>query len=298
MTLPRQIFRLLLALAALALIAGATGLAALRADRHLRAELLQQARLVAQSLDLDVVRALTGTAADLTSPTYWQLKRQLMSIVQVNPKCKWFYLMGRNADGMIFFFVDSEAPDVEDASPPGQLYEEASEQCHLVFVDPTAIVEGPVRDRWGVWVSALVPMVDPATGATVAVLGMDIEALTWKWLVAARAALPTGLAAIAVLLGLLATSLQRSRRNLRSRQVDLRESEARFIQLAEQSRTIVWEVDARGPMSTSAPPSSMSWATAPTTWSGPSTSTTCIPKKVASPSNRPPWACSRGTSLS
>lgn len=246
MTPPRQIFRLLLALAALALIAGATGLAALRTDRHLRAELLQQARLVAQSLDMDVVRALTGTAADLASPNYWQLKRQLMSIVQVNPKCRWFYLMGRNADGEIFFFVDSEAPEVEDASPPGQLYEEASEQCRLVFVDPTAIVEGPVRDRWGVWVSALVPMVDPGTGATVAVLGMDIEARTWKWLVAARAALPTGLAAIAVLLGLLTTSLQRSRRNLRSRQVDLQESEARFIQLAEQSRTIVWEVDAQG----------------------------------------------------
>ncbi|NCA82318.1 MAG: PAS domain-containing sensor histidine kinase, partial [Opitutae bacterium] len=244
--LPPLAFRLLLAAASVALIVVATALAARRADRLLRADLLLQARLVAQAVDLNAVRALAGTDADLASPDYWRLKNQLMSIVQANPKCKWFYLMGRKTDGTVFFFVDSEAPDVEDASPPGQLYEEASEGCHLIFVDPTAFVEGPIPDRWGVWVSALVPMIDPETGSVTAVLGMDIEAQDWKWIVAARAALPATLAAIAVLLGLLAVLLQQSRRTLRARQKELQESESRFVQLAEQSRTVVWETDFQG----------------------------------------------------
>ena len=133
--LPPLAVRLLAGAGAVALIAGATALSARRADRLLRADLLLQARLVAQAMDLNAVRALAGTEADVASPDYWRLKRQLMSIVQANPKCKWFYLMGRKADGTIFFFVDSEAPDVEDASPPGQLYEEASEGCRLIFDD-------------------------------------------------------------------------------------------------------------------------------------------------------------------
>ena len=249
MTAPRlspRAFRLLAGAAAAALIAGAAGLAARRADRLLRADLLLQARLVAQAVDLEAVQALAGTEADGASPVYWQIKKQLMAIVQANPKCKWFYLMGRKPDGTIFFFVDSEAPDVEDASPPGQLYEEASAGCHLIFSDPTAFVEGPIPDRWGTWVSALVPLVDPKTGAVAAVLGMDVEARDWKWIVAWRAALPAALAAIAVLLGLLAVLLQQSRRKLRARQAKLLESEHRFVQLAEQSRTVVWEVDAQG----------------------------------------------------
>ncbi len=238
--------RLLAGSVAVALIAGAAALSARRADRLLRADLLLHARLVAQAVDLDVVQTLAGTSADLDAPGYWQIKKQLASIVQANPKCKWFYLMGRKADDTIFFFVDSEAPDAEDPSPPGQLYEEASEACRLIFVDQNAIVEGPIPDRWGVWVSALVPMIDPKTGAVAAVLGMDIEAGNWTRDVVWHAALPTGLAAIAVLLGLLAVLLQQSSRKLRAGQADLRESEERYAQLAEQSRTFVWEVDANG----------------------------------------------------
>ena len=239
-------FRLLAGAVALALIAGATVFSARRADRQLRANLLLQARLVAHAVDLDVVQTLAGTAADLDAPGYWRIKSQLASIVQANPKCKWFYLMGRKADGTIFFFVDSEAPDAEDPSPPGQTYEEASEGCRLIFDDQNAMVEGPIPDRWGVWVSALVPMIDPKTGTVAAVLGMDIEAGNWKRDVVFRAALPTVLAAIAVLLGLAAVLLQQSRRKLRAGQTDLRESEERYAQLAEQSRTLVWEVDAAG----------------------------------------------------
>ena len=200
-----------------ALVVGSAWLAVYQADRELRANLLQQARLVAQTVNLDQVKALSGTAADLASPDYRALKKQFMAVGQANPACKWFYLMGRQPDptviaptatapvtttpaaaaapaaGAIFFFVDSESPEVNDASLPGQIYEEAPAGYRRVFDTGAAAVDGPVPDRWGVWVSALVPLTDAQSGTVVAVLGMDIDASAWKWEVAAKAALPVGL---------------------------------------------------------------------------------------------------------
>jgi PAS domain S-box-containing protein len=166
---------------------------AARADRALRAELLQQTRLVARAVSIDRVRALTGTAADLGSPDYTQLKDQLAAVRSANPRCRFVYLTGRKTDGTVFFFLDSEPAGSEDYSPPGQVYEEVSADYRRVFDTGAETVEGPVPDRWGTWVSALVPLTDAATGTVVAVLGLDFDARTWKRDVAADAALPVGL---------------------------------------------------------------------------------------------------------
>ncbi|MFA7011531.1 MAG: PAS domain S-box protein [Desulfobacterales bacterium] len=164
-----------------------------RADRQMRTDLLQQAQLVAQALNIDRIRALTATEADLTNPHYRNLKERLIAVRAVNPNCRFVYLMGRRIDGTVFFFVDSEPTDSEDYSPPGQVYEDATESDIRAFDTRTPAVEGPYPDRWGVWVSALVPVINPKTNDLLAMLGMDIDARDWKWNVAEKAALPAGL---------------------------------------------------------------------------------------------------------
>ncbi len=134
---------------------------AARADRELRAGLLRQTRLVAQAVELAPVQALTGTPADLAAPAYRRLKRQLSLVRPASQKCRFVYLLGRRADGAVFFFVDSEPAGSQDYSPPGQVYSEASEGFRRIFDTRTEITEGPVTDRWGTWVSALVPLTDP-----------------------------------------------------------------------------------------------------------------------------------------
>ena len=236
------VFRLLAGGVALALIAVATALAARRAERLLRADLLLQARLVANSLCPEHVAALTGTAADYTSPAYHHLHERLTRIRNTALHCRFLYLMERRPDGVVIFTADSEPVDSKDHSPPGQTYDEAPEELPAAFAANQPIVRGPYVDRWGTWVSAFAPLSDPKS----AMLGMDIDARDWKWIVAARAGLPAVLTAIAILLGLLAILLQQSRRQLGARQAELLESENRYVQLAEQSRTISWEVDAQG----------------------------------------------------
>lgn len=206
--------RLLMLVSGLALLA-AGGLfitwTAHRVDRQMRDEIFLQAQMTAQAVDVKNVAALSGTEADLASPDYRRLKEQLSLIRKANPKCRFIYLMGRRPDGKIFFYVDSEDPDSADYSPPGETYDEATKDDYQVFTTGSGNVNGgPYKDRWGVWISAMVPMVNPNTSKMLAVLGMDFNAATWKWDVATNTALPESPAALALLLGfhILALSLR------------------------------------------------------------------------------------------
>nr|WP_300988371.1 response regulator [Thiocapsa sp.] len=85
--------------------------------------------------------------------------------------------MGRRADGQLFIFVDNEAPDSEDYSPPGDLYDEASEGEWRVFATGDEHVEGPLVDRWGTWISAQVPIFEPSKAVQGSALPAEARAL-------------------------------------------------------------------------------------------------------------------------
>ncbi|MFH0996311.1 MAG: response regulator [Pseudomonadota bacterium] len=153
---------------------------AAQADRELRANLLQQTRLVAQALNVEQVQALTGTKADLESPEYLRLKEQLAAIRSAGPQSRFLYLMGRKADGTVFFFVDSEQPGLEGYSPPGQVYNDVPAGYRNVFDAKTGTVEGPVTARWGTRVSGLVPIHDAATALSGLVTPDDAQAMVRK----------------------------------------------------------------------------------------------------------------------
>ncbi len=184
-----------------------------REDRHLREELLQRASLVAQSIPRDQLLALQGAPADAAKPEYLRLKTQLMAVRQIDPAWKWIYLMNRTPEGAVFFQLDSEPPEAPDASPPGQTYEEASPLLHRVFDTRQSSVEGPVPDRWGVWVSAFIPLSDPRTGELESVLGIDIEAAHWR-AITLRAGLVPALFTLSLLAILLAAYGLRRRKEV------------------------------------------------------------------------------------
>ena len=150
-----------------------------RQDQWMRDDLMHQTQLIAQTLHPDQLQRLRGNPTDADRPDYRRLKEQLMAARQVNPAWRWIYLMGRKPDGTVFFQVDSEADDAPDASPPGQTYEEVSADLQQVFDTGQAANEGPLPDRWGIWVSAFVPLKN-ITGELVSVVGIDIDASQWS----------------------------------------------------------------------------------------------------------------------
>ncbi len=149
-------------------------------DKQLRDDLLRQGKMVIPAIEINDIKQLSGSESDLTLPSYVKLKKQLSAIRSTDFQLRFTYLLGRQQNGDVFFFVDNENPQSTDYSPPGQIYKDATDELKNIFTSKSAIIEGPVSDKWGVFVSSLVPITDPASGETVAVMGMDIDARNWN----------------------------------------------------------------------------------------------------------------------
>ena len=180
----------------------------IRADHSQREEFLRKTRVVSQTLNIDSLRALSGTEADLGTPNYLRLKEQLASVRFVLPQCRFIYLMGRLPDKTVFFFVDGQPVGSVDEASAGMVYHDVPDDFQRVFDTGKPCTVGPLRDRWGSFVSAAVPVIDPTTGACLAVLALDMDASRWNWHVATQTAWPVGL--VLLLLSLLAAALAAS----------------------------------------------------------------------------------------
>ena len=195
-----------------------------RADQELRTGFLQQVRMVAQAVDVDNVKALTGTDEDLVRPEYRRLHLQLAAVRKASQQCRYAYFMGRRENGNIFFFVSAEPEDSPDFVAPGQVYGDVAETLRLAFEQGTAGTEGPTKDDWGVWVSGLVPIPDPRTGKVLAVLGLDVDARDWQKKVMKAVALPSGLLLVMIAAVTVAAGVWRRYRQDMDRVRDMLES--------------------------------------------------------------------------
>ena len=204
-------------------------------ENFLREELLTKTRLIQGSVSPGLVKVLQGTDADLVSPDYQALKDQMIQLRSTDPLIRFVYVLGQRPDGTVFFFIDSEPPDSEDYSPPGQMYPEASATLLNAFTTGVEATEGPDSDRWGTWVSGLVPITDPQTGEIIAVLGTDVDARDWTVQIIIASA-PAVIAMLLLLLLLLIFYyvLQRNERErqiLTASEAAIKESERRLTDI-------------------------------------------------------------------
>jgi len=89
-----------------------------REENLLREDLLAKTRLIEGSISTSHVKALTGTEADLVSADYQALKDHLIQVKSTDPLIRFVYVLGRQPDGKVIFFIDSELPESADYSPP------------------------------------------------------------------------------------------------------------------------------------------------------------------------------------
>jgi PAS domain S-box-containing protein len=172
-------------IAAVVLIAGVilTVLSAQQQDQSMRHDLLIKTSIAKTGVPFETIAAMTGSPADLASPEYLALKAQLGQIRATDPGIRFVYVTGQRKDGTILIYADSELPSSPDYSPPGQEYTEAPAVLKEVFATGVMASEGPYTDRWGNWISAFIPVTDPATGRVIAVFGMDVDATYWNYTV-------------------------------------------------------------------------------------------------------------------
>ena len=210
-----------------------------RTDKHMRSELLEQARIAAQAINIERVATLSGSERDLNTSSYKRIKSQLALMRKARHQCRFLYLMGQRSDGTVFFFVDSLPEDSKDYAPPGLVYEEVSDSYLRAFDAKQEAVVGPVTDRWGTLVTALVPLKAPHTRNIGALLGMDIDAKDWNKEILGRCSIPFAAMLFFTVLILLLTSRGQAIKALS-------ESEEKYRRLFESLVDVFYQTDSFG----------------------------------------------------
>ena len=186
-------------------------------DAEMRQALLTQARSIDLALDwsrmYSTIQAKVTSAEhnndDVVDPEITQYRTRMASICNVYPNCIAVYLMRQNEKKQIYFLIDSDPKGDPLYIEPGTIYKEASPTTYHVFETQQIAMDGPVADRWGVWISALVPHTLP--DKSVIVVGIDIDAKEWNKILWKSAFVPA-LATLAFLaLMLLYTKLWRTK---------------------------------------------------------------------------------------
>lgn len=142
-----------------------------------------EAIMLAQSVESfthpEHIAKLTGGSEDVDDADYIMLKGNLIRLVGTTNPIRFAYVLGERA-GNVVILVDSELSNSTDYSPPGQVYEEANAIFMEAFRSGNPTLTPPLTDRWGTWISALVPVKNQADGKVVAVLGFDYSVSEWN----------------------------------------------------------------------------------------------------------------------
>ncbi|MEX2606792.1 MAG: response regulator, partial [Kiritimatiellia bacterium] len=187
-------------------------------EHRLRRNLQQQVSRTANTIPPLWVESFSGSPEDLSRPEHQRLQQQLRWLLHQVENGSYFYLMGKNTDGDVYFLMDVAMEEIqEDPAIPGDVYEEASPELQAAFRTGEPFVEGPLEDSWGVWVSGFAPVVSE-NGETLAFLGLDIDAEDWNAAIWKQVQYPLLISAL-IFLTALGTHFQLNRRNELKRQV-------------------------------------------------------------------------------
>ena len=148
------------------------------ADEDERNNLLISATAMARTLNGDEVRPLHFDARDHDSPPYRRICGQMAAFAEVRGHRIIYSLVLR--DDRVLFGPESPAPGGRRASSPGTRYERAPAELRAVFQTRQAAAVGPYTDEYGSFVSAFAPVLDPCTGETLLMIGVDAEAAQWS----------------------------------------------------------------------------------------------------------------------
>jgi len=217
-------------------------------DRVRRDNMLRQTRMAAAAITPEAVSRLTATAADTESPDYRALCEQLRRTRSASADIRFVYLLTQR-NGHIVFLAESEPEDSADHSPPGMVYEEASEELKASCGTGRSFTEGPLTDQYGVWVSTFAPVRATTTGETLAELGMDCDARNWRMAILRSQLLPLLITLLAAILwGVLVVwlrSMQSSADRILASERNLRLSEERLKSALSGAQQSLWDWNLR-----------------------------------------------------
>lgn len=160
-----------------------------QADAEERSRMIINGRLVSINIPNEDLKTLSGTADDLKNPVYQKIKRSFDNIISVNSEIKFLSILGLK-NNQVFFYINSQSPTNSVTSTvaiqPGDFYKESATAYADAFESIDEKVVGPFTNRFGNFMSVLVPLYVPESHQVLALLVLDIDANAWFNYLASR----------------------------------------------------------------------------------------------------------------
>lgn len=197
---------------------------------------MQLAMVAEAGFDEGLFTALDLNASDLNKKVYQDLKFGLREVAKAHKDIRFAYILVLR-DNKIQFIADSEPSDSKDYSPPGQVFSEADPMIYQAFETGDSFIERS-SDRWGDWVTVLVPMINHETGEIAAVFGIDYIPGEWYRYATESTAQAAAIAFSALLLYLAMIVIVRINLVLRREKNKLSETNEKLLKEEELFRTV------------------------------------------------------------
>ena len=147
-------------------------------DAEMRKDLLRQTVSIANTINPELARNLTFTAADKDTPAFEQLRKHFIAVGKSLSQRGIYSMILR--EGAIFFGPENYPENDPMATPPGTVYKQPPPEFFPIFKDKRPVTVGPVTDEYGTFVSAVAPVLDPHSNEVLMVVAVDILAGDWQ----------------------------------------------------------------------------------------------------------------------
>ncbi|HIJ91014.1 MAG: PAS domain S-box protein [Desulfobulbaceae bacterium] len=147
-------------------------------DAEMRAHLVRQAVEVAQNINPALVKKLSFSSEDMDNPAFFQIHEQMTAIGRSFNHRGIYSLALR--DGTLFFGPENYLKNDPMANPPGTAYRQSPGEFLRLFTSHMPITMGPYTDKYGTFVSAAAPVLDPHSGEVLMLIGINVLADDWQ----------------------------------------------------------------------------------------------------------------------
>lgn len=163
-------------------------------DDEMRENLITYAKTIEESVDWQPFVATLNTNPNLIKKDdLADLSSKLNKACLVNKDCHFIYLLYLDQSEnrqTVRFLLDASPQPASKISALTEIFVEASNPLKQSMKTQQAMVEGPVTDHWGSWVSARVPLSLTANTPHFVMLNIDVAAAGWQKRLTAKMWLP------------------------------------------------------------------------------------------------------------
>ena len=149
-------------------------------DVEMRQNLITYAKTIENTVDWQpLLTAINSPPAQINLADLKAVETQLNKACKANRDCHFIYLLYGDKQ-QVKFLLDASPQPASEISQLGEVFVETTDQLKRAMRTKKMLLEGPVTDHWGTWVSARVPITSTIKSPLFVTLNIDVDAARWR----------------------------------------------------------------------------------------------------------------------